>query len=126
MQPPHLLLFAKYLLSDANRTSKLRWPDFWQICHARLLLRQAGQINRRGGLILGDEKRFQFGERLVTPKFKAVRCCCHRADYVGAHGRTRHRDSYRRRHLPGCACGGLYRLPATEKLAGPWRRPELF
>jgi hypothetical protein len=37
MQPPHLLLFAKYLLSDANRTSKLRWPDFWQICHARPL-----------------------------------------------------------------------------------------
>jgi hypothetical protein len=31
MHPPHLLVFAKYLLSDANRTSKLRWPDFWQI-----------------------------------------------------------------------------------------------
>jgi hypothetical protein len=37
MRSPHLLLFAKYLLSDANRTSKLRWPDFWQICHARPL-----------------------------------------------------------------------------------------
>jgi hypothetical protein len=53
MQPPHLLLFAKYLLSDANRTSKLRWPDFWQICHARPL-RRADRALTDDGLTFHD------------------------------------------------------------------------